>query len=145
MKTIQDIKNELKIALDDYHTHITTGQKLIKAFKLQKFKYIWIQRVIDSSLPIWIISVDSRRPTVYFSMSKLRHLDSTIIRRLKKRGPNSVLLKKPNLSIPIPLQHFDNKFSSNVIIIRRDIGGEYFMNKDYYTESIKKLKISLVI
>jgi hypothetical protein len=134
---VETIKAEVETSLKH---QLTTGQKLLNAFKLNKFKYVWIQRIIDLSVNVWIITVDSRRPNSYLSMSKLRRLDSMIIKRAKKSS-NLILLRQPKFSVPIPLEYFNGRIQSGAVLIRRDIAGEYFMNKDYYTESLKKIKI----
>lgn len=131
----------LNITHDELVQKLTTGEQLINALKLSKFKYIWIQKITDTSIPIFIISVDSRRPSTYFAISKLRKLDSTIIKRTKRRGYNTLLMNNPRLRTPIPLQHFNGRIGSNAIIIRRDIAGEYFMNDSLYESFGKSVVI----
>ena len=128
-------KDQLKDLTKDFFTHVTIGQQLINAFKLNNFKYIWIQKIIDSSISIYVITVDSRRPTTYLSLSRVKKLDSTILKRSKKYGKNKTAIKEPKFSIPIPLRHFDRKIPSGSIIIRRDLGGEYFMKRGMYEET----------
>lgn len=138
---IQDIKDTIQ---DITAPKLTSGEKLINALKLKNFKYIWLQKIIDISIPIYVITVDSRRSTTFFGISKLKKLDSTVLKRTKQYGFNKILMKNPKFSVPIPLQYFSQKIGSNAIIIRRDLSGEYQFDSNLYEKEIKLRKLLVI-
>src|SRR5512147_1075844 len=48
------------------------GEQLKFDLGLQNYPYVMIQKVIAAPIPMFLVSYDSRRPSVYISPSKLR-------------------------------------------------------------------------
>jgi len=120
----------------------TTGENLKNYLKLNKFKFIWIQKVINSSVPIYIIYVDSRRPSVYLSITKIKKIRSFVIKRVKGSIKNNAFkLLKPKLSIPLPLEDFNSYIPSNSFILLVDFAGEYFINMFFYEKTQKSFNL----
>lgn len=139
--TKNKVKDKIKdIAIDKVKQLIlppkTTGEKLIEELNLSNFRYPWIMKIIGLSVDIFVIVVDSRYPTLYLSLKKVKNLHSTILRKAKDKG-TYIDLKKFKYTPPILLDEFDGNISGTSIIIRVDIAGEMFMNKKIYESYIK--------
>jgi hypothetical protein len=121
---------------------MTTGEVLKKDLGLSKFKYVLIQKIIELPTNIYIITVDSRFPTVYIPFARIKKLRSTVLSRLKVTqlmGTKSIKKRPLRSSLPIPLTRFDRAINSNDVIFLRDIAGEYRMDKRFY-ENIRRIK-----
>ena len=57
----------------------TKGRQLKSDLGLDQFKYAYIQKIIDLAMDVYIITVDSRFPNVYFGLSKLKKVYNTSI------------------------------------------------------------------
>lgn len=109
----------------------STGLQLKKDLGLNKFKHVYIQRIIGISIPIYIISFNSRYPELYISISKLKNVKTTTISRLKKasNGFDFPLFK---MTPPEELNNFNDNVSGNAIIITQDLCGEKFQDKNMF-------------
>jgi hypothetical protein len=114
------------------------GIELKKALGLEKFEFCYIQKVLGISVPIFFVTVDSRRPTVYLTMYKVNTSKSTIIRRLKRATGDFYFLNKFVMSPPLLIERSTVNVLGNAIIIIRDLAGEYLRNMDFYPK--KKIK-----
>ena len=142
MLDIKKLKNEIKTEIqNNIFVKTTVGQQLIDSLQLKNFKYSWIMKIQDSALPIFVIIVDSRRPDTYLSLSKIKKLDSTILKRTQQYGKNKLLAKNIKFTVPIPLQYFNQKIQSNAIIIRYDIAGYYFMDRPMYEKVLNNIEV----
>ena len=59
------------------------GRQLKTDLGLDKFKYAYIQKVIDMAQDVYIVTVDSRYPNVFFGRSKLNKVDNVSILKTK--------------------------------------------------------------
>lgn len=109
---------------------MSSGVQLKKELGLEKFKYSYIQRVLDSPLEIYVITVDSKYPHFFLSRAKMDKILSSFTRRSRSK-PGKVNLKKLRLSIPVELEEY-GPLASNAIIFFRDIAGEYFGDRSLY-------------
>jgi len=115
---------------------MTTGEKLKQDLGLEKFEYVIIQKVIDFPIPFFIVTVDSRRPSVFISYQKVKNLKSSFIKKMKFNGKKFNFFKY-KLTPPLNIEEFTGIFSSEGIILVRDIAGEYFMNIELYESKMK--------
>lgn len=137
--TTEPIETIKQIASDIVSPAKTAGEELKSQLGLDKFQNIYIQKVINSSLPVYIITVDSRRPTLHLTNSKLKSVQSTYLRRYLDRG-GSVTLNDFKLSPSFDLESYTGIIPSRSIIIFRDLGGEYRRNPMFYNESTSPIK-----
>jgi hypothetical protein len=100
---------------------------LKSALKLDKFKYVWIQKIIGIAQPIYLITIDSRYPNVYLSFKSVKNSKTAVLTTLERSGL-TFLNKKVKMTPPIQLEQSHFALSSRDIIILRDIAGDYFSN-----------------
>lgn len=119
---------------------MNTGEKVIKGLGLLKFQYIYIQKMIDVPINIFIITVDSRFPGVIIPYNRLKSLKSASLSKMKVFS-DVIIQKKPKLTPPVDLKIFGGDIPTNSVILFRDLAGEHYMNKNLYKEESKKTKI----
>jgi len=115
---------------------MTEGQILKKELGLSNFKIVWIRKIIDIPLNIYIIYFNSRYPTSYLSTSKIKNLDTVTVNKLQQYGVSYKQIPY-KYTPPILLDDFNAKIPSNSMLVTIDIVGEFFANKDLY-ENVNK-------
>ena len=117
---------------------MTRGEALKKSLGLQKFTYITIQKVINAAIPIFVLTMDSRHPTVYISYSKILKIKSMTIQKILAFHPNTLTsdadfkVKKVKMTPPMDLESFDRIIPQRSIIFCRDLSGEWYKNRSLY-------------
>ena len=104
------------------------GKQVKKALGLTKFPYVFVQKIINFPINVYIFTLDSRYPNVYMSVLAVKKSQSAIVKNAFRKGL-SVDLKDYKLTPPLLLDHASLDIQSNSMIIRRDIAGDYFRNK----------------
>ncbi len=103
------------------------GEKLKHELGLGKFKYVLIQRALGISLPIFVISFDSRFPKVLLSISKIRNLKFTWLGRLKSSFDyDDVQKNKLKFTPPLRIETADVLPRSNAVVLLQDLAGEHY-------------------
>ena len=120
--------------------HLTTGEKLINEMGLKQFEFIWFQRVISLSIDVFVITLDSRLPSTYFSMSKLKKLDSFKLYKGGQKGIG-VNLSTFKLTPPVFLEDFNGDIGKRAVIIFNDIAGNYYMDRKMYESDGNRVEI----
>ena len=122
------------------------GQILKKNLGLENLSFVYIVKIINIPINVYIVFFDSRFPTTRIPINKIKNLDSFIIERIKVAGLG-YKFNSFRFTPPIDLNDFMAKISSNSIMLRLDICGERFNNTNLY-ESVdykkfedKKIKI----
>jgi len=133
----KSIKDVILDKLPFNQEKMTTGEILKIELGLQNFDSIWIRKIIDLAINVYIVYFNSRYPSSYLSMSKIKNLDTFTIKRLKKAGMGFDH-KEYKYTPPIPLSDFNGTINSNSMIIRVDITGEWFADKKLYNENFNK-------
>ncbi len=121
----------------------TRGRQLKKDLGLGKFKYAYIQKIINMAQDVYVVSVDSRYPNVFFGFTKLKKVKSTTISRVKRK-PFGYDFKRYSLTPPILLDDFKGDISGNAMVIRQDITGDYFMKDNMYESVVCGRKVKIV-
>jgi hypothetical protein len=116
------------------------GKDLIKQLGLSKFSNISIQKIIGISIPIYIITFDSRYNRRFLTYSRLNNIKSTSIKKIKSFSNDILQLKNVKLSPPANLYNIDLDISPSTILLLRDIAGEYFRTKKIF-ENKKEYKL----
>lgn len=119
----------------------TTGQKVIDAFKLNKMgkRSIVIQKVINSSKNIYILTYDSRYPYRIITYNDLLKIKGSGIFRLKL-NLDKYTPKKLKLSMPLYLHDYNRKFPSDSYIVIRDLmGRERLRDESLFEEKYYKI------
>lgn len=111
----------------------TNGAKLKRDLGLNKFKYIWIRKALNTSIPIFEVTMDSRFPELYLSLAKVKKLKSLQIRKNVVKA-DEVEFKQYKYTPPIPLDEFSGSIPNNSIFIRHDIAGEHYDNPKMFDE-----------
>lgn len=109
---------------------VNDGEKLIELLGIQKFRNSYIQRVIDSSAPVYIVTIDSRRPGIFISYARLKALQSLSVRRWVSHGAE---MDPGRMSLPIRLADFTGDITSTAVILLHDLAGEYGNNPNMFT------------
>ncbi len=121
-----------------------TGIKLQKDLGLSKFKYVYIQKIIDLSLDFYIITLDSKFPDHFIGYNKIKSVSSTIINKVNLKG-NTYIKSEFKLTPPLLLSEFSGNIRKNAIVIRRDLAGEYFNNKKLFEYKLdKNIKVEVI-
>jgi len=122
---VTDIATSLGLDFDNVGR--TTGDQVKRALGLENFPYVMIQKIIDVGMHIYVIHVDSRRPSIYLSPFRIKSSDVSQVRRIKHNGL-SILMKKPKMTIPMPIERVSMHISGGTIIILNDLGGQSMLN-----------------
>jgi hypothetical protein len=117
--------------ITDTIDQLTKGRQLKSDLGLDNFKYAYIQKVIDMAQDIYIITVDSRYPNVFFGQNKLKKINKYTVDKTKKT-PFFYDFKNVKLTPGILLDEFNGNISSNALIIRQDLVIDYFRNEDMF-------------
>lgn len=99
------------------------GVELKSHFKLDDFPKVYIQRVINSTIPIYIISFNSRYPNQHIPRKLLQLNKSSMLYRLKNDQAKFV-----RLSPPFIIENFMYNIDTNAFIFIRDLGGERYLD-----------------
>ena len=135
-----DISNRIK-TIDD--SSRTIGSTLKKSLGLNKFPYVMVQKVIDVPINILVVTVDSRRPTVYLSPFRVKSSDSSRLLKVKHYGM-AYLAKDYKLTPPLLIERISPFVGLGTLFIFRDLSGEYLKNpKMYESESYLVLDYNL--
>lgn len=118
---------------------LTTGEILKKELGLENFKTIWIRKIIDLPMHVYIVYFNSRYPTSYLSMSKIKNLDTVTIQKIKQSGLSYKQIEY-KYTPPMEIESFNGKIPSNSMLIRIDVTGEWFANKKLYSENVEYFK-----
>ena len=114
---------------------LTTGEKLKHDLGLDNFKYVYIQKLIDISIQVYIITLNSRYPTVHLPRQKLSNVFSFSVDKVNSATGDHYSLRSFKLTPAIYIEEYDSKIYTKSVIIRQDIGGDNYVNQKMY-ESI---------
>lgn len=126
-----DISSRLKKSIEPILTLRTAGQQLKHDLGLGKFPYVMVQKVIDVPINILVVTVDSRRPTVYLSPFRVKSSDSSRLLKVKHYGM-AFLAKDYKLTPPLLIERTSPFVGLGTLFIFRDLGGEYLKNSKMY-------------
>jgi len=107
---------------------VHSGKQLKRLLGLDDFNYVWVRKILNVSIPIYIIVYNSRFPDLYLPIKKILTLKAFSMYRTKKIVGQE--LQKFIISLPTLLENYNKKILSGSIIISYDIAGEYFQTKD---------------
>ncbi len=122
---------------------MTGGRQLQIDLGLKNFgDNAFIQKVINSALPIYIITYNSRYPKVHLSALRVKKIKSTWMGKIKRNGVH-VHLKNIKLTPPLILNSSLIHMVTGSIVIMRDIAGEYLRQPRVFecVEINNKLKL----
>lgn len=102
-----------------------TGTHIKKDLGLENYPYVYIQKILNGSIPIFIVTFDSRRPNIYLSPIKVRKIDTSQVKKIKKYG-KQFIFKDYKMTLPILIEDSNIIVSSGNMFIIRDIAGEYY-------------------
>ena len=137
IKKIKDIAKQVIPGLQDvskkgsgWQTYTVLGRKLRHSLGVDEFAYVWLSKVIDYPLHLYLIYVDSKFPTIYFPWTRIKRVQSTVLRKIKSIG-TTIKFKKFKMTPPVALGEFSGSLPRNAVFIRIDIAGEYYKEKGY--------------
>jgi len=105
----------------------TTGAQLKHDLGLENYPFVLIQKLINSSVHFYIISYDSRRPSLYLSPFRVKATDTTQLRQIKQHG-QTFLMKKFKTTPPVLLDR-TNIIMSGAVVVVRDLVGDYIKDR----------------
>lgn len=115
------------------------GVELKSHFKLDSFARVYIQKVLNSTVPIYVISFNSRYKTQHIPRKLLQFNNSSMLYRF--RGPQAKFSK---LSPPVAIEGFRYDIGANAFIMIRDLGGErYVSHRDIFPLNLKDNSFNL--
>lgn len=118
-----------------------TGNMLKAQLGLQNIKYVYIQRLMQSGTPTYVLSLDSRFKRGYLSVIRVLKAPSQQILRIKKVS-GGITKKKAKLTMPIRLDVLqDFMVPNNSVFIIRDFAGDYLRDKTLYEEVRNNIQI----
>lgn len=104
---------------------MTQGEQMQADLGLKNFgDNVFIQKVINSALPIYIITYNSRYPKVHLSALRVKKIKSTWMGKIKRNGVH-VHLKNIKLTPPLILNSSLTHMVTGSIVVMRDIAGEF--------------------
>jgi hypothetical protein len=104
-----------------------SGEQIKFDLGLENYKYVMIQKVIGIGIPIYIISYDSRRPTIYLTIQRLARVDTSNLYKIKKHG-SQFLANKFRLTPAMSIEKTHPDMNSSLVICR-DLAGEYLKSR----------------
>jgi hypothetical protein len=111
-------------------------KELKLSLNLERFTYIYIQKVLGIIMPIYIITINSRYPSKFIAY---RRLNSSMVSQAYSM--NLLNLEKVKLTPPVLLSNFQGTIYENSYIVVRDIGAEDLLTKrNLIPYNIKKLR-----
>ena len=116
----------------------TKGELLKRELGLENIESVVIQKVLGIAQSVYVVTYDSRRPTLFISNSKLRKLKSSKLKFLYQYGIGFDT-ESVTLSPAFDILYKSVVLTSNTIIIQRDLAGELYYDRDL-VES-KKYKV----
>lgn len=126
----------IKKAVEPKPKGTTKGLALIKTLGLEKLEYIWCQKILNYPTTVLIITFDSRFPSRYLPIKKVRNLHSFRFGKLKVKNSAAIDLGKYKMSVPVMLKDFEGTAGNGSLIIINDIAGESMHNPKMY-EALK--------
>lgn len=132
-----NITDKILKPLDPLLNFRTSGSQLKFELGLGKFPYVMLQKVIDVPMNVFVITVDSRRPTLYLSPFRVRSADSTRLMRVKQYGL-AYLAKDFKMTPPMPIERTSPLVGLSSIYIVRDLAGNYIMDHKLYESKESK-------
>lgn len=116
--------------------HVPTGIALKRDLGLIDYKYVWFQKVINHGANIFIISYNSRFPTLYLSRNELKNTKTTRLYRTSPKG-NGFDFDDYRLTPGIYIEEYLSRLPSNSMLIIRDLTGERFITEKYMYKNNK--------
>lgn len=126
-------------AIDDILKN--AGQLLKDNLGLSNIKYVWVQKILNMSYPIYILSYDSRFPGKYLSPVQVKQAEFTKIGKIKRHGI-SFIQKKVKMTPPIRIEDSLINLQTGYIFILRDFAGEYLRNYSLFEAVVTNEKKS---
>ena len=102
-----------------------TGLQLKKLFGISKFKYAYIQEIINTPYPIYLITVNTRYPLNPFPLSKMK-LSRFNQTKIAKMDGDQIKVKWAKKNLPILLSEWDKSFLAGSLFILQDISGSMY-------------------
>ena len=112
------------------------GTDLKKALGLSKFTYVYIQKLMGAPIVIFVVTLDSRFPSVYLPINRVRKSNVASIQKVQSVGIFSTSMQDYQFTPPVMIENTSPTINSGTLIIRRDIGAEYLLNAKMF-ESIE--------
>ena len=113
-----------------------TTKELILSLNLERYTYIYIQKILAVIVPIYIITINSRYPSKFIPYKRL---NSSLVSQFYSM--NLLKLEKVKLSPPVLIYDFKSTIYENSHIVVRDIGAEDLLSKrNLIPFEIKKLR-----
>lgn len=126
-----NITDKILKPLDPILNFRTAGSQLKTDLGLGKFPYVMLQKIIDVPMNIFLITVDSRRPTLYLSPFRVKSADSTQMMRVRQYGL-AFLAKDFKMTPPMPIERTNPIVGLSSVYIIRDLAGSYLMDTKLY-------------
>ena len=99
-----------------------TGSQLKSHYNLDIFSKVYIQKVLNTSVPIYILSLNSRYRNQHIPRNLLQFNRTSILYRFK--GNQSMFTK---LSPPMLIEEFKGSIGPRDFVLVRDLGAERYL------------------
>jgi len=109
----------------------SVGKQLQHDLGLSKFKNVWIQKVLNVPMSIFIITFNSRYSNVDFGSARVRKVKSTQLKKVRQLGVHTIE-DKLRMTPPLRLSSVSIRPRNGSLLILRDIAGEYLRNKKIF-------------
>jgi hypothetical protein len=97
------------------------GKELKTTLGLDKFKFVQCQKIINISNNVFVLTFDSRFPTVWIGYNRISKLKSNVLKKISGNKLISYILTPPVL-----LDQLQRDLPQNSLLVIRDIAGEYY-------------------
>jgi hypothetical protein len=121
-----------------------TGKALKTALGLDKIRYVYIQKIMGIPLLAFVVTVDSRFPEVYLPIARVKNSKVTTISKVKTAGFENFIMQNYFFTPPVIIEDTNPIMNSGTLVIRRDIGAEYLLNKKMFEDVKNKLKFEVI-
>lgn len=116
----------------------TTGSQLKYRLGLEKLPFVFIQKVLNIGIPIYIVTFDSRYYTHYLNRNRIKKASITSLQQVQTLS-NDFKTDELLLSQPILIEHYAAYIKNSAFVFTQDLCGLNYQNKSLLESKIKKI------
>jgi hypothetical protein len=120
-----------------------TGTQLKHSLNLEKLFYVYIQKVMGIPMNVFVLTFDSRFPNVYLPLARVKKSNATTIQKVSSANSTFANMTNYSFTPPVIIEYTEPLVNTGTLIIKRDIGAEYLLNKKLY-ENINLKEIEMI-
>jgi hypothetical protein len=118
-----------------------TGSQLKTALGLDNFKYVYVQKILSVPMLIFVVTMDSRFPHIFIPLNRIKKSNVVTVEKVAAANCFGIKMQDYSFTPPILIEDTNPIINSGTLIIRRDIGAEYLLNKKMFENIENKFEV----